>query len=268
MPRSWRPVVLAGVQVLLCGVAVAIAVLYPEPCPYQDRLYLGPGGARMPYRLLVPADYDPHKSYPLVVWLHGSDAIGSDNRMQISGYNTAGTQVWTDPDNRKRFPTIVVAPQSAERSWSMLLKQQTVGERSLFELIAALQKEFHIDPDRIYLTGQSMGGFGVWALLARRPDLFAAGVVLCGPAVHQAVARTPQIPVWVFHGAKDDVVLVGDARNMVEGLRKAGGHPRYTEYANLGHLVGPAAFNETELLPWLFRQKRVARSIPDSPFGW
>ena len=68
------------------------------------------------------------------------------------------------------------------------------------------------------------------------------------------------IPVWVFQGAKDDVVAVAGVRSMLESLRKAGGHPRYTEYPNLGHVIGPTSFAESRLLPWLFAQKRTVPS--------
>jgi predicted peptidase len=229
------------------------------PPPYEARIYTGKDNVRLPYRLYVPPKYEASKKYPLVIWLHGSDAIGNDNVKQITGYNIAGTRVWTTAKNRDSFPAIVLAPQSYERSWSFPgLKEPIREEQLVFEMIAALQNELSIDADRIYLVGQSMGGFGTWAYFGNRPDFFAAGIVLCGPEVPTVIPRIAHIPVWVFHGTRDDNVPVTNARRMVESLRKEGGSPRYTEYPNLGHEIGPATFAESELLPWLFAQKRFA----------
>jgi len=177
-----------------------------------------------------------------------------------TGYNDAGTRVWTV--HWKDFPTLVVAPQSYERYWSLRPSPLPAEEPLVMNILAALETEFDIDPDRIYLAGQSMGGFGVWEFLEQRPDLYAAAIVLCGPVGPGMISDAhtiAHIPVWVFQGAKDDVVSVADARSMLESLRKAGGHPRYTEYQNLGHVIGPTSFSESGLLPWLFAQKRNPR---------
>ncbi len=250
--------------VLIASLAIAVAALFaiftlvPGTSPFESRVYSGKDHVRLPYRLYVPPSYDKMKKYPLVIWLHGADAIGNDNLKQITGYNTAGTRVWMEKRYRERFPAIVVAPQSYERSWFLDLpgREALREEQLVFELIARLQTEWSIDADRIYLVGQSMGGMGTWAYLSHRPEVFAAGVVLCGPAYPKFASRIANIPVWVFHGAKDDNVYVDNARHMVELLRSAGGQPRYTEYPGLGHEIGPATFDNPDLLPWLFAQRR------------
>ena len=240
--------------------AVAIILSRPVPAPpYQERVYMSADGVRMPYRLYVPPNYDAKQKYPLVIWLHGSDAIGTDNLKQIAGYNDAGTRVWVV--HWKDFPAVVVAPQSYERYWSVQPSPRPAEEPLVIGIIAELEREFDIDSDRIYLTGQSMGGFGAWAFLEQRPDFYAAAIILCGPVGPGMISDAhtiAHIPVWVFQGAKDEVVSVADVQAMLESLRKAGGHPRYTEYPNLGHVIGPASFAESGLLPWLFAQKRSA----------
>lgn len=258
--RMW---IVVGLFSLVAGAAVSAYILYPRTPPFEARVYTGADKTRMPYRLYVPPSYDARKEYPLVIWLHGSDAIGNDNLKQITGYNSAGTRVWTTAKNRERYPAIILAPQSYERYWSLGFKEPIREEQLVFEIVSSLQKEFSIDPDRIYLVGQSMGGMGTWFHLADRPDLFAAGIVLCGPAVPTAAPRISHIPVWVFHGAKDDVVSVTNARHMVKLLRQEGGQPRYTEYPDLGHEIGPATFAERNLLVWLFAQKRAPTTFPN-----
>jgi len=260
MKHQWLRWILVG----LCGVlaigGATVVLRKPEPPPYQERIYASTEGVRMAYRLYVPPNYDATQKYPLVIWLHGSDAIGTDNLKQITGYNDAGTRVWTV--HWKGFPTLVVAPQSYERYWSLHPSPLPAEEPLVMNIVAALEREFDIDPDRIYLAGQSMGGFGVWEFLEQRPDFYAAAVALCGPVGPGMISDAhtiAHIPVWVFQGAKDDVVSLADVRSMLESLRMAGGHPRYTEYSNLGHVIGPASFAETGLLPWLFAQKRNVR---------
>jgi len=120
MEDPWRKWILVGVCGVLAGGGVTTIIHHkPDPPPaYQVRVYVSTEGARMPYRLYVPPNYDTRQKYPLVIWLHGSDAIGTDNLKQITGYNDAGTRVWTV--HWKDFPTLVVAPQSYERYWSLL----------------------------------------------------------------------------------------------------------------------------------------------------
>jgi predicted peptidase len=262
MKNQWLKWILLGLCAVLAvgGVTIVLRTHEPPP-PYEDRVYVSTEGGRMPYRLYVPPNYDVSQKYPLVIWLHGSDAIGTDNLKQITGYNEAGTRIWTA--HWKDFPTLVVAPQSYERYWSLQPSPLPAEEPLVMNIVAALESEFDIDPDRIYLAGQSMGGFGVWAFLERRPDSYAAAIVLCGPVGPPMISEAhtiARIPVWVFQGAKDDVVSVADVRSMVESLRKAGGQPRYTEYPNLGHVIGTASFAESGLLPWLFAQKRTVPS--------
>jgi len=261
MKNQWLKWILVGFCGVLAVGGVAIVLRKPEPPPpYQERVYASTEGVRMPYRLYVPPNYDAKQKYPLVIWLHGSDAIGTDNLKQITGYNDAGTRVWTV--HWKDFPTLVVAPQSYERYWSLQPSPLPAEEPLVMNILAALEREFNIDPDRIYLAGQSMGGFGVWEFLEQRPDFYAAAIVLCGPVGPGMISDAhtiAHIPVWVFQGAKDDVVSVAGVRSMLESLRMAGGHPRYTEYPNLGHVIGPASFAESGLLPWLFAQKRDVR---------
>lgn len=124
-----------------------------------------------------------------------------------------------------------------------------------FELIEDLTERFPVDRSRIYLTGMSMGGFGVWEALARRPAQFAAGVVVCGGADPATASTIAHVPVWVFHGDQDTDVLPQRSREMVQALRRAEGSPRYTEYADIGHDSWSLTFRDPQMVAWLFAQR-------------
>jgi predicted peptidase len=128
--------------------------------------------------------------------------------------------------------------------------------RLALELIEALCEELPIDRGRIYITGLSVGGYGVWDALSRWPELFAAGVPVCGGGDEALAERIAKVPVWAFHGARDGVVKPARSRNMIEALKQAGASPKYTEYADVGHNSWVRAYRDPELFRWLFAQKR------------
>jgi predicted peptidase len=121
-----------------------------------------------------------------------------------------------------------------------------------------MRRELAIDDRRIYVTGQSMGGGGVWHMLAHRPRMFAAAVVCCGSPTSENAADSLGTPLWNFHGDADRTVPVAVSRNRVAALRKAGGHPLSTEYSGVGHNAWEWAFTEPHLLRWVFAQRRAA----------
>ena len=126
----------------------------------------------------------------------------------------------------------------------------------LLEAIPALVKEFSIDDKRIYITGLSMGGFGTWDAIVRKPDLFAAAVPICGGGDVKTADSIAKIPIWIFHGGKDPVVKPERSRSMVEALKKAGAEPKYTEYPNEEHASWVPAYKDADMFAWLFAQKK------------
>ena len=204
---------------------------------------------------------------PLVVYLHGSGGLGTDNVKQMGLGNIFGTRVWALPENQKAFPCYVVAPQT-DRGWvrygasspgdsvARVIPGLGDGARVAFELIDALVKELPIDRQRIYLTGQSMGGAGAWHMIAQRPKFFAAAVICCGSASLDNAAAAASTPLWNFHGDADDTVPVTVSRDRIAALRKAGGHPLSTEYAGVGHNVWQWAYTEPSLVRWVFSNRR------------
>lgn len=224
----------------------------------------GIAGETFKYRFLAPAKVEEGKKYPLVLFLHGAGERGDDNVRQMVHFLGQMAQ----PAWRKRFPCYILGPQCrndqkwVETDWS-LPETHTAPEkpspqmRMVLEILNRTLTEEAVDTNRIYLTGLSMGGYGTWDLAARKPELFAAVAPICGGADNSKVAALKDIPVWVVHGAVDNVVPPQRSRLPVEALRKAGGNPIYTELPEVGHNSWTPAYTDNDgLLPWMFRQSK------------
>jgi predicted peptidase len=124
------------------------------------------------------------------------------------------------------------------------------------EALDAVQKEFSLDPDRIYIAGQSIGGLGVWALMQLYPERWAGALVLSAFDNFTNTDALVQVPVWVFQGDADRNVPVNLVREMMKQLKKLHAHFRYSEYHKVDHDVWNRAFAEPDLIPWLSAQKR------------
>ena len=215
-------------------------------------------GETLLYRLFIPQNNDRKKKYPLVLYLHGGGGRGNDNRKQIDGGNGYLIDLFTGADTQARYPSFVVAPQSPMEGW-IQRGDWTTPTRYLqlvHELIGELLRAYNIDEARVYVAGQSLGGFGTFAIILEHPRTFAAGVALCGGGDQSQVKRLTNTPIWVFHGAKDETVSVERSRTIVAALRNAGGKVRYTEYADTGHVIWPKVVQEPELVSWLFGQRK------------
>ena len=224
------------------------------------------GGRSYHYQVYVPADYQTKPSWPAILFLHGAGERGDDGLLQTNvGLAPAIRQ------NPSRYPAIVVFPQVPRDS-------QWVGTPGDMA-VAALQqtiREFHVDRNRVYLTGLSMGGHGTWYVAYQHPELFAAVVPICGwvrefpqfrgsvPAVPgdsaairaNLVQRLGKVPIWIFHGEVDQVVNVNGSREPAAALKAAGADVHYTELLGLNHNSWDAAYASEEFRNWLFAQQR------------
>jgi predicted peptidase len=199
---------------------------------------------------------------PLVVFLHGAGERGADNERQLRH----GIPQFAARANREKFPCFLIAPQCplnqrwVEVDWSADRHTQPteIGDagRLTIELIEASLKELTIDPQRVYITGLSMGGFGAWDLIARRPDLFAAAAPVCGGGDEATAEKIRHIPIWAFHGARDTAVMPTRSRNMIAAVECVGGTPRYTEYPDVGHYSWDEVYRDPALFDWLFKQRK------------
>jgi poly(3-hydroxybutyrate) depolymerase len=220
----------------------------------DGRIFDAGTGFKLPYRLGKPPAYDATKKYPLVVFLHGSGEAGTDNRLQISkniGTNTPGS-VFTTAANQAKFPTFFIAPQTPDKNTAWQAGTPQVA--AVLKLIPALEAEFNIDTNRVYLTGLSIGGMGTFMLIEQLPTMFAAAVPMSGSGDPSMGAKIAKIPLWAFHGTIDPAVPVSGSRDMIAAMRAAGGHPLYTEYPNGMHDIWFMAYNTPELLPWMNSQ--------------
>jgi predicted peptidase len=219
----------------------------------------------LPYRLYVPRDYVQTKRYPLLVVLHGVGERGTDNLAQLAN----GVLAFCAPALQKRKPSFVVYPQCpptarwVEAPWSEPRYQlgqvaQSKPLIALMELIDSLQVEFTLDPRRLLVSGLSMGGQGTWDLLARFPERFAGAMPVCGNGDPDQAGRMKAVPVWAFHGARDNIVPVAASRTMVQALKRAGGRVRYSEYPDVAHAAWERAYADKKAIEWLLAQRQPA----------
>ena len=247
--------VLAGLQMQ------AIAEVTADD--YEARSYTDPAGNTIPYRLFVPRSYAPDQQYPLVLFLHGGGAQGTDNRVQIRC--CSGARVWAEPEFQAVHPAFVLVPQIPSR-WvetnfargSHKLPEPNIWETLTRAVLESVRTEFSIDPRRIYIAGQSLGGYGVWDYSIRTPDLFAAAIAIAGGGDPDRAADIASLPVWAAQGELDDTVPIAASRDMVGALLSAGGDPHYTEFPGLRHTgaVLDMLFNDASVREWLFSLRK------------
>jgi predicted peptidase len=233
-----------------------------QPPLFGYETYKNTNGDSLPYRFLYP-DNDPSRKYPVVIFLHGSGERGNDNNAQLKW----GVLNFATDENMKKYPAYVIAPQCPQNmSWANstrgkndeIIIQSTPSKpmQLLMELIAQVSKKFNVDTNRIYITGLSMGGYGTFDALERYPHFFAAAVPVCGSGDVSKAASIAHVPLWMFGGADDPSVSPGLLYDMVNALLKAGAHPGFTEYPNVGHFSWIAAYSDEMMMAWLFAQHK------------
>lgn len=207
----------------------------------EQRLDLG-DGKFIEYLLYLPADYDPAKPHPFMLFLHGRGESNGPLSM---------VKKWGPPrlvEEGQELPYIIASPQCPENPsrWSDFTQQM-----NLVLLIRHLEDTLSIDKRRMYLTGLSMGGYGSWTMATNMPDKFAAVAPVCGKGNPDEAAKLKDIPIWAWHGTEDRAVPIKHSRQMVTAIRKAGGGKiRFTKLKGIGHNSWSAAYATPELYSW------------------
>lgn len=221
------------------------------------------------YRALLPENYDETKSYPLILFLHGAGERGNDNEKQL----VHGAKMFLNDEVRAGFPAILLFPQCPQDEYwaNVHIDRSEDGLKLDFskemppsrpmKLVQALMGEWlakpQVDNSRIYVMGLSMGGMGTFEILSRNPEMFAAAVPICGGGnPDKAELYAQNTAIWIFHGAKDNVVAPHFSTTMLQALQNAGGQPAITIYPEANHNSWDPAFAEPELLPWLFAKQK------------
>ena len=235
---------------LLCTVGASAADVYDS----EKRVFENDDTV-LPYRLILPENYDETMEYPILLFLHGAGERGNDNKLQLLHC------VQYLADNLPEC--IIVAPQCpvnnqwvdtpwANGAYSIASVPESNELKAVIELLDSLQEEFSIDSNRIYASGLSMGGFGAWDLMMRHNDYFAAGICVCGGGDVSQGEALKDTPLYIFHGTADTAVPISGSKNTVQAIKDAGGElVTYIEYAGAGHGIWNSAFAHEGMLEGL-----------------
>ncbi|MHC4543477.1 MAG: carboxylesterase family protein [Planctomycetota bacterium] len=201
------------------------------------------------YLLFLPEGYSKNKQgWPLMLFLHGAGERGSDLK-KVKKHGPPKIV-----DKQKDFPFIVVSPQCPKDDW------WTDKIEVLIHLLDDIVARYNVDTERIYLTGLSMGGYGTWALASEYPERFAAVAPICGGGNRIMAFRLKDVPVWAFHGAKDNVVPLELSEEMVNAIKARGGDATLTVYPNAGHDSWTETYKNKELYDWFFKHSKASNT--------
>ena len=228
---------------------------------FQPGVYTGESGENLHYQILKPANYDPAKSYPLVLFLHGSGGRGSSN---IRNLVDAEVPAHLASDSvRGQYPAFYLVPQcpgpntwSRSKSLARSNRSRPPVDHLVIGLVEEIIAAYPVDRSRLYVTGLSMGGFGSFGVVYARPEMWAASVPVCGGWATQESERFTRVPMWLFHGALDTAVPVDFSRGMYRAIKELGGNIKYTEYPDVKHNAWVNAYRDPELWKWMFAQRQ------------
>ncbi|MGL6194420.1 MAG: prolyl oligopeptidase family serine peptidase [Thermoguttaceae bacterium] len=232
------------------------------------------------YLLRFPPGYtDFGGKRPLLVYLHGAGEVGKDvnilRNMDVYAYamnanlhntNSSGATRSESsegkancPPRLRGFPFIVVSPMTPKHGWDAAKLVVLIEE-----LLDDTRFRYSIDPERIYLTGFSMGGFGTFDTACRHPDIFAAVVPLAGGGNVESASNMKEVPVWAFHGDADEVVWYDLSKNMIEAIEKEGNqNAKLTTLRGAGHGMPEQVYTRPDLYKWLLEQRKEIKQQDD-----
>ena len=213
---------------------------------FVNHIYRDDLGSESKFTVYVPASYDPQVACPAILFLHGAGQTGSDGKAQVQGGFADAIR-----SRETEFPFLAIFPQSHHGSW---LADSTDGRRAI-AMLEMVEQHYNVDRHRIYLTGYSMGGEGVWSIAAAHPDRFAAIVPICPSANLRVAPMLKDMPCWCFQGDADAANTLADTRKMLLAIKAAGGKPIYHEYPGIEHNCWDLTYRNEEVYDWLLNHR-------------
>ncbi|MDB4113574.1 prolyl oligopeptidase family serine peptidase [Flavobacteriaceae bacterium] len=213
------------------------------------------------YRILKPLNYNSNKQYPVHLFLHGAGERGNDNDSQL----VHGGKLFLKKENREQYNSWVIFPQAQKDDWwgykDPYKFDYNVKESKAMSLVVKLMDDFtqrkDVDPNKVFVSGLSMGGMGTFVILNLRPEMFAAATPICGDGDPSLVSNySKKVPVWIFHGSDDTVVSPKKSLKMAKAIIENGGSPKITFYENVGHDSWNNAFAEKDFLKWIHSKSK------------
>ncbi len=252
---------------VICFLALHLSAQDRSLFNYQT-IYTGQDS--LPYRILLPKNYDYKKTYPLLYFLHGRGESGTNNESQL----THGSKMFLTEEFRNNYPAIIVFPQCPKTDyWSNVnIVEDAKGKRSFtfdvegtpnksmamaIKLLDKLLAQYPVKSDKVYVGGLSMGGMGTYEIVRRMPNTFAKAFAICGGANPATASKMTKTDWWLFHGEKDDVVNPQFTKDMYVALKATGAKVKLTLYPNANHNSWDPAFAEADLIPWLFGGRKI-----------
>ena len=203
-------------------------------------------GATIKYVVFVPKGYTPEKPHPTILFLHGAGEQGDDGQSQVKvGLGAAIKKA------EEKWNYIVIFPQKPKGKGGFM-----EHEKLILGIIEKTKKEYKVDDKRLYITGLSMGGMGTWSLACKYPDMFAAAAPVCGRGNPADAAKIKDLPIWNFHGDKDNAVAIKGSQDMIDAVKAAGGNPKFTIYPGVGHNSWDKAYNDEKLEEWFIQHAK------------
>jgi MYXO-CTERM domain-containing protein len=243
----------------VCSLSTILGVALPARADYEPNKYTEPGtNLVLEYNLYVPDGVAPGTKYPLLVYLHAANNEAMPMRTLSSDGKGWVPQLMTADGGKTKAFYMIPISQTNSSGWGDPVGPITGTQKFEGRLTVVVLKElltkYPIDPDRLYVTGASMGARGTYDLLRRYPDFFAAGAPAASPASPADAAIYARQNIWAIMGSVDPVVQPN--RDTIAAIRKACGNPIYTELAEHGHDSWRSIYPMPEFIAWMFAQRR------------
>ena len=225
--------------------------MYRKEETLMEKLYrLIKNGMDLSYYVATPENYDKSKKYPLIVALHGAGTYGENPEVLLGNPEYTGYLKF-------KPQAILLMPHSRFEPWST----QCANLKHIIDLVC---ESYNVDTLRISICGASMGGYGTWDMIMSYPDFFAAAAPICGGGMRWRSDCVAGMPIWVYHGDKDDVVLPERSIEIYEHLKKV--NPENSELhlticENTGHNSWEKAYLEDNIYGWLISHSRKSFSV-------